>query len=292
MKFNKSKLEHRFVSSHIKPKVEKGILPIPMSLKDGQILDKYWKIIIPGTPISDSRPRHTNGGLVYNPNKAILMKIIDKVLEDAEPEFKNEVCVLGPMRIDIDAHIKLTKKMVDLLKNKYPYYYKLLLDGECMRGPVKKDNDNFEKVTWDCFQSQQIILQDEHVIENYTTKHGVLYSELEYVEINIYYTDESTLEKDIVMQSKEYLAYQLSSKYKRLNKIPDSKWKKTFYSNIVNYYKGKKVKEVTPDLLKPFFRVLDKMKAPELELIESQGKNVKEKKEIILANIKKLIQNS
>lgn len=264
---NNRQIEDRFNSSSIKPLIKKSDLKSPYML--GRLkLDKKWELVIPGNPIADSRPRHVGAeegpGHFYNPHLASYLKVLKKVMEVADPNYENEVCILSPMYVEINIYKKIPSAHMKYLGEDE---LKDLKEEKLHASSVIEDNDNIEKVNWDGNQHLNTILKDEYIVKNKTEKFFIENADRQRTELTIYYTDKPTFVSPLIKRIKEYAYYSISIKYKRINKIPDRKWKYVFYKNIFDFfstYKGQKK-------LEPIKRVLDKYKVEELKLLGEEG---------------------
>lgn len=261
------KVNDRFNESTIKPLIRKSTLKIPYKL--GRMsFEKKWELIIPGNPIADSRPRHVGEeggpGHFYNPHLASYLKVLKRTMELADPNYENEVCILSPMAVYINVYEKIPNTHLKYLNKEE---LKDLEEEKLHACSTIKDNDNIEKVNWDANQHLNTILKDEYVVKNHTEKFFVKEANRQRTELTIYYTDKPTFATPLIKKIKEYAYYSISMKYKRLNKIPDNKWKYIFYKNLYDFfttYKGQKK-------LSPIKRVLDGYKVDELKLLEIEG---------------------
>lgn len=279
---NNKQVEERFKNSSIKPLIRKSDLKNPYKL--GRIsLDKKWELVIPGNPIADSRPRHVGEsegvGHFYNPHLASYLKILKKTMELADPNYENEVCILSPMVVSIKIYEKIPNTHMKYLGKEE---LEDLEEEKLHACSTVKDNDNIEKVNWDGNQHLNTILKDEYVVKNETEKFFIKNKDRERTELTIYYTDKPTFITPFITRIKEFGYYSISIKYKRINKIPDNKWKYTFYKNIFNFfseYKGQKK-------LAPIKKVLDTYKVEELKLLGEEGT-----REVIINKILNNVQN-
>ena len=245
---NKEDIRNRFRSSNYKATTEILELEEPLLIKNC-IFNKICKVIIPGLPIADSRPRHRqspDGDIwVYNPHKANLMKVFNEIYSTSDT--LKGLCILGPMYVQINMYKPIPKVYLPILSK----YEKGLLKKECFMCFSTPDVDNIEKINYDVFQDDKysIILRDEMVVSNNTNKIFVERPEDARVEINIYYNDNiPKWAKELTERTKEYLKFTLSMKYKFINNIPDENWGKVFYKNIISFYKRTKSKEILTSL--------------------------------------------
>lgn len=276
---NKSKVEARFNDSSIKPFVSVSNIK---GYKIGSLnLDKLYTLIIPGTPISDSRPRHrADGDYFYNPHLASYLKVLKRTLELADINNEYEICILSPMYVNIKVYRKIPNTHLRYLNKDE---LKDLEDEILPASSIMMDNDNIEKVTWDSLQVMNTILKDEYVVENKTEKYFTKYSNRERLEIYIYYTDNNCYSTPLIKRIKEYMYYTISMKYKRIKKIDDRFWRDIFYRNIVNFYTTYKGKKETKGIQK----VLSGYKVEELRLIEN-GTNREIIEKTIISNIESI----
>lgn len=243
--------------------------------------NKLLRIVVPGKPVIDSRPRGKNGSegiFFYNPHKAQLMKIFDEIYKDSD-ELKG-ICIMGPICIILNAYVTIPKGMWKILSNKE----KALVKKEEFVAMVKPDVDNMEKINYDVLQDDyfSIILRDESIIANRTHKIFVDSPSKNRVEILIYYSDRIPgWAKDNIESSIEYLKASISLKYKFINQIPDDQWKKVFYKNIASFYK--KTKKDVEKAVRQILRLYNKK---DLELLEPNGT-----KEVAIENIIKNVKN-
>lgn len=263
----------------ITPYVEKGIK-----------FNTQMKITIPGTPISDSRPRHTfnietGGSHVYNPHKENLMKIFKEIYNESE-ELKS-IIILSPIIIHIKYYIKISKDIIKTLNKKELKD----LEKERLYCVFRKDNDNIEKVHFDVLQDlkYQVIHRDEFIVKNTTEKIYTIDNERVELTIDFNRNNPKWME-DIVYNSDEYFSYSISYKYKIINNISDNKWQKVFYKNIYNYKKNN-MKKKSDKFLRKIEHVLKKTyNADTIKLIDNSNKKFDKKIECILNNVKLLLE--
>lgn len=233
--FTKEKVETRFRRSIHKPTVVNE----PITNNDPTYKEYSHRlfILIPGPPIADNRVRfNTIMGTAYNSHKASLMKIFGEIYKGSILE---NICILGPVRIEINVYKSLKKVYLKTLDKKS----KNKLDKELLLDTFKQDNDNLEKIHWDVLQDlkHMIILQDEMITTNITNKFSVIDDRFARVEINIYYnTNQPQWIMDRVKSSSEYYLYTISAKY--LRQFPTKDWKRIFYTNALKFWKDKKSK--------------------------------------------------
>ena len=281
----KKDLARRFDSSSISPLIIKKDLDKSEYKYVGDLpLTKYWKMVIPGSPISDSRPRHT-AIVTYNPHKAILEKIIKEVELRCDAKYKNSVCIKSPFYIELRAYVCPTNVMKNHIKKDFPLMYEALKKGT-LPAPHFQDNDNFEKVHWDCLQSNFTILKDDYAIKNNTEKWYIMDKDKERVEIEIYYTDmNGAFWEDKTLSDKAYLNYIISPRYKIHKNIPDKKWKTYFYSAIADFFMTHKSKNST----KGVKQYISKKFTSEDSSLLSSASNHEKRIEDICNNIDKLV---
>lgn len=263
----------------ITPYVEKGIK-----------FNTQMKITIPGTPISDSRPRHTfnietGGSHVYNPHKENLMKIFKEIYNESE-ELKS-IIILSPIIIHIKYYIKISKDIIKTLNKKELKD----LEKERLYCVFRKDNDNIEKVHFDVLQDlkYQVIHRDEFIVKNTTEKIYTIDNERVELTIDFNRNNPKWME-DIVYNSDEYFSYSISYKYKIINNISDNKWQKVFYKNIYNYKKNN-MKKKSDKFLRKIEHILKKTyNADTIKLIDNSNKKFDKKIECILNNVKLLLE--
>lgn len=279
---NKKEIDNIFKFSKIKPIIKDELLTTPIKIRNLS-LEKKLTIIIPGKPISDSRPKNnTNLGIFYNLHKGNLMKIFARCVEDANPcDFG--IIILSPMYVHTIAYQTIPKAHLKYLpKNELPF-----LKEENIPGTYLKDNDNIEKVHYDVLQDNKwnMIIKDDYIIKNTTEKVFIEDPLRQRVEIEIYYTNKKHWSFNILKTTKEFLGYILSIKYKLINNIPDNRWKRVFYQNLSNYFVDNPVGKNTMTRIK---NTLSYYKIEELKLLEN-GKKKDEIIENILKNVALLL---
>lgn len=258
----KDDVKRRFSNSNWKSEVNLMKLNKPLNFLNFKF-NQLLTIVIPGHPIIDSRPRflQKKDGTIgtYNPHKAQLMKIFKVIYEDS-PVLQG-ICILGPMRIELDIYEKIPNNYLKLL-NKEEIK---LLEKEQLPAVTKPDVDNGMKITYDVNQDleYQVILRDEHVVDSQTSKIFVKDRADERMVMRIYFSNDiPRWYKDILYNSKDYLLYNLSMKYKFINQIPDDKWGKEFFKILTNFIKRTKKNPVnTVDY------VISKYKKADLDLL-------------------------
>lgn len=258
----KDDVKRRFSNSNWKSEVNLMKLNKPLNFLNFKF-NQLLTIVIPGHPIIDSRPRflQKKDGTIgtYNPHKAQLMKIFKVIYEDS-PVLQG-ICILGPMRIELDIYEKIPNNYLKLL-NKEEIK---LLEKEQLPAVTKPDVDNGMKITYDVNQDleYQVILRDEHVVDSQTSKIFVKDRADERMVMRIYFSNDiPRWYKDILYNSKDYLLYNLSMKYKFINQIPDDKWGKAFFKILTNFIKRTKKNPVnTVDY------VISKYKKADLDLL-------------------------
>ena len=258
----KDDVKRRFSNSNWKSEVNLMKLNKPLNFLNFKF-NQLLTIVIPGHPIIDSRPRflQKKDGTIgtYNPHKAQLMKIF-KVIYDDSPVLQG-ICILGPMRIELDIYEKIPNNYLKLL-NKDEIK---LLEKEQLPAVTKPDVDNGMKITYDVNQDleYQVILRDEHVVDSQTSKIFVKDRADERMVMRIYFSNDiPRWYKDILYNSKDYLLYNLSMKYKFINQIPDDKWGKEFFKILTNFIKRTKKNPVTT-----VDYVISKYKKADLDLL-------------------------
>ena len=284
---NKQDIEKRYEG--INKKTLCLVEPIVPFVKNGIKFDTRLLITIPGTPISDSRPRHTTNfdtgtSHVYNPHKENLMKIFKEIYNESE-ELKS-MLIISPIIFNIKYYIKIPKDTKKKLNKKELK----LLEKEQLFCVFRKDNDNIEKVHFDVLQDlkYQVIHRDEFIVENTTQK---LYTEdNERVEVTIDFNrNHPKWMENILYDSEEYFNYSITPKYKIINNIEDDKWMKIFYKNIYNY-KKKHTSKKSDKFLRKIESILRKTyNAEYIKYIEDSNVNYDKKIEIILNNVNKLL---
>ena len=284
---NKKDIEKRY--SGIDKSTLSKVEPITPFIRNGIKFDTRLTIAIPGTPISDSRPRHTLNfdiGMshVYNPNKENLMKVFKEIYNESE-ELRS-MLIISPIIFHIKYYLKIPKDAKKKLNKKELS----LLEKEELACVFRKDNDNIEKVHFDVLQDlkYQVIHRDEFIIENNTQK---LYTiDNERVEITIDFNrNHPKWMEDIIYESEEYFNYSITPKYKIISNISDDKWKKVFYKNIYNYKKKHSSKK-SDKFLKKIESILRKTyNAESIKLIEGSSVNFDKKIDMILNNVKILL---
>lgn len=258
----KDDVKRRFSNSNWKSEVNLMKLNKPLNFLNFKF-NQLLTIVIPGHPIIDSRPRflQKKDGTIgtYNPHKAQLMKIF-KVIYDDSPVLQG-ICILGPMRIELDIYEKIPNNYLKLLNKEEMK----LLEKEQLPAVTKPDVDNGMKITYDVNQDleYQVILRDEHVVDSQTSKIFVKDRADERMVMRIYFSNDiPRWYKDILYNSKDYLLYNLSMKYKFINQIPDDKWGKAFFKILTNFIKRTKKNPVnTVDY------VISKYRKPDLDLL-------------------------
>lgn len=234
----KSDVERRFSNHDLSSLVE--IEDLRPFTKHGVKFSRKLTITIPGHPITDSRPRFKAGdegfSHAYNPHKANLMKIFQEIYKDNDT--LNGITILSPSIIDIKYYLKIPNDIKKLLK---PKELDLLSKGDLF-SISKKDNDNIEKVHFDVSQDfkYQILLRDETIVDNNTSKFFVDDGKKEKVVITYTFGDVPYWMRPQLEASTEYLKHIISLKYKVINGIEDNEWGKTFYKNIALWYKRNK----------------------------------------------------
>lgn len=258
----KDDVKRRFSNSNWKSEVNLIKLNKPLNFLNFKF-NQLLTIVIPGHPIIDSRPRflQKKDGTIgtYNPHKAQLMKIF-KVIYDDSPVLQG-ICILGPMRIELDIYEKIPNNYLKLL-NKDEIK---LLEKEQLPAVTKPDVDNGMKITYDVNQDleYQVILRDEHVVDSQTSKIFVKDRADERMVMRIYFSNDiPRWYKDILYNSKDYLLYNLSMKYKFINQIPDDKWGKEFFKILTNFIKRTKKNPVNT-----VNYVISKYKKADLDLL-------------------------
>lgn len=258
----KDDVKRRFSNSNWKSEVNLMKLNKPLNFLNFKF-NQLLTIVIPGHPIIDSRPRflQKKDGTIgtYNPHKAQLMKIFKVIYEDS-PVLQG-ICILGPMRIELDIYEKIPNNYLKLLNKEEMK----LLEKEQLPAVTKPDVDNGMKITYDVNQDleYQVILRDEHVVDSQTSKIFVKDRADERMVMRIYFSNDiPRWYKDILYNSKDYLLYNLSMKYKFINQIPDDKWGKEFFKILTNFIKRTKKNPVnTVDY------VISKYKKADLDLL-------------------------
>lgn len=277
--FKKSDIETRFKNSNIKHTAELEILKNPIVFGNLKF-NRRLTIVIPGSPIVDERTRFTMAGdgfFGYNPAKNNLKKIFEHIYDDSE--MLNRLVILSPMTIDLKVYKVLQKNHAKILTKKDIE----LVKKEKFLSFSKPDNDNIEKVHFDVIQDDayNVILRDENIVSNTTTKYHVYNKEDERVEITILYIDTPAYLKEFVYDSVEYFKYTISLKYKLINNVSDETFAKEFYRNILLFYKKTKKK----DIMKPILRSLSYYDTRSLRLLAT-GNN----KDEIISNIVKTVE--
>lgn len=187
------------IDNYVPAKISKN------DLMHEDLFDKKLSLVIPGTPVSDSRPRGTKSGHFYNPNKNALKKLFKKLYE--EDELLLNTCVTYPHMLVLRIYVEPKKAFDAALPDE-------ILEKENAPALGLKDNDNIEKVHWDILQDDafKIILNDSSIIKNYTEKY---YSNNPRVEIDVLYSEDylyDCYEKSI-KKSMVYNKFKLSRKY-------------------------------------------------------------------------------
>ena len=286
----KSDIENRFINSNVNTVSEIIDLKKPINMINVS-LNKMCRIVIPGEPIVDGRIKYTKSindvTHTYNPNKQQLMKVFKHIYDSSD--ILHGLIILGPIYAEIDVFVKIPKTYLKYLNKKDK---QLLAEGKFI-GCSTPDVDNIEKINYDILQDTAygIILRDEMVIRNQTTKYFVSDTKDCKVEIRLFYND--TMPRwcrEITYSTNVYLKYKISMKYKLINNIPDGDWQKIFFQNIINWYKDTKknpvntVKHALKYYSKSDIDLLYKASSKEvainiiLDLVESLLKMTKEKK--------------
>ena len=236
----KDELEARFSMYNYKATTGYTVLNKPLAHYNNNFHRKL-SIVIPGPPIIDSRPRYTSvSNSFYNPHKANLMKVFKTVYD--ESDILNTITIMSPMVVHLRIYTEIPKVYrKHLSKNDL----KRLVNGDFLAFS-KPDNDNVEKVHFDVLQDYRygIIMRDENIVSNTSTKFFVNDKFDQRVEIDIYYNDIPSYARSIIVQSADYLKYSLSLKNKVINNIDDKDFAKFFYKTIVEHYKKTKSKQI------------------------------------------------
>lgn len=186
------------------------------------------KIIIPGPPVSDGRPRlNKETEKFYNEKKVFLCGIFEVMYK--MDKLLRKTCIITPHRIRIYTYTNPTKKELDYMSDE-----EVLTDSINSIGA--QDNDNIEKVNWDVLQASQfmIILNDSYTIMNETHK---FYSYTPRTEIFIDFDSfyKSKLYEYKITSSMEYRMYLCSYKYtKDINEWDDSYISKYLAKHLPN----------------------------------------------------------
>lgn len=278
----KSDIEERFKNSNIKYSADLEILAKPIKFEN-LIFNRRLSIVIPGSPIVDERTRFTMTGdsfFGYNPAKNNLKKIFEYIYDSSE--MLNRLVILSPMTIDLKVYKVLQKNHAKILSKKDIE----LIKQEKFVSFSKPDNDNIEKVHFDVIQDDayNVILRDENIVSNTTTKYHVYDPADERVEITILYTETPAYLKEFVYDSVEYFKYTISLKSKLINNISDEEFAKEFYRNIAIFYKKTKKKDITKTVL----RVLSFYDTKSLYLL-ANGNNKDDVINNIIKNVEKII---
>ena len=181
---NKDGLEARFKYSAYKK--EATITAIKPFKVLAYTYNRCLKIIIPGQPMVDSRPRgKKNDSAIsfYNPHKAILMKIFKEIYKDSE--VLQNTFITGPMYIKMIAYDSMPKVWQKKLNSKE----KQLLMQEKLVNISDPDVDNYQKVHYDVMQDPEyaIFLDDEAIVDCNTHKIFVPEDKDKRMEVYIYY---------------------------------------------------------------------------------------------------------
>lgn len=270
--FTKKTVEERLKKNNYEPSAKLYSLP-------GE-LDRVLHIVIPGIPIADDRIRSNKIlDTMYNPHKAALMKVFDKVYESC-PILQN-ICIMGTMKIKMNVYVPMIKKYLKILDDKNLEK----LNKEKLNAVTRPDNDNYEKVHFDVLQDDKymILLRDEAIFENHTTKYYVADDRNCRVEIFIYFSSQiDPWYLTTVTSSTQYFKYTISPKYMRINKIPEEKWSKTMVENAKVFRSfNRKI-----GLLRPLKQLLYRLSTPEIHILGENGKNREESE----SNIYKMIE--
>ena len=241
---NKSAIEQRFLEAD-------GLYPLVEEIKEKNIYiaDGFeymfnYKLVIkvPGKVVADSRPRGIENivnmrGHKYNPNKELLIKIFKDVYKDSLLE---DLTIFSPLKFDIKIFGHMPKRYQDIHKK-----LKLEMYIPFVSYP---DVDNVAKVFYDVMQDAkyQIIFNDNSIFDTRISK---VYSEKEYVEMNIYFNKElSEFEEFILKESLDFLYYLISYKYIKKKIKPEA------YVNYVRFKYNERKKTPNPKKLRSVLR--------------------------------------
>ena len=132
-----------------------------------------------------------------------------------------------------------------------------------------------------------LIFDDAYIVKNSTEKIAVLDPEEERVEIEFFYcSNVPKVYLDILTRRKEYFGYLISPTYKAINNIPDHKWKKVFYKNVIDFLSSNKK---PGDIMTRAKEIINyAYKTHQLRWIED-GKNKEIIKETILKNVRSIM---
>lgn len=275
---NKTAVDRRFEKTLIKPVIRlyKGTALRPQ----GSLLvyNRMLNVVIPGKPIADGRVRFGQDS-IYNPNKANMMKIFDRIYKGSEAE---KLTIFGHVRFDITVYLPLPKTYKKIIG---PDNFKLVESGN-FHAPTKPDNDNFEKICYDLLQDRHylILFADECIIDNRTTKFYVPSEQLARIEMRVYFNDPAEIwMMDKLKTNKDYLGYLISPKYMNRH-IKPSKWKSYFYKTINEWVKNNKNNKSVPTTVKNILRVYN---TEELRLI-GEGRNIDAVKFNIIKDVERI----
>lgn len=235
----------------------------PAKIKDNdeyftELFDKKLSIVIPGIPITDSRPRASSSGYFYNPNKNKLNKLFKEIYK--EDKLLQETFIDHPVGLVLKIYHKPKKKFERKLD-------KERLKNEEIVSVRRKDNDNFEKVHWDILEDKEyrILLTDRLVCKNVTEKFYTLDNPR--IEIDILYNSknkylEGIYESDIKSTVK-YRKFLLSETYLDTKDFSDKEYVEHFKEHV-KYFSLSKVstfmkflkKNVNKDRLKILIKEL------------------------------------
>ena len=185
-------------------------------------------ITIPGTPVSDGRPRTNHSTQhFYNEKKEFLKKIFREIYK--KDERLRKLCITTPHRIIIKTYSYPTKLEMKYMSDKE------ILTEEVL-SITAKDNDNVEKVNWDVLQDSEfmILLNDQYTVWNTTLKY---YSFTPRTVIQIDFSKDYTSElyERKITDSMEYRVYLCSKKYiKNMKNMTDDEAVKYLSNNLIN----------------------------------------------------------
>lgn len=214
-------------------RVPSKTINLPKSKRLYYKYDKALTIVLPGEPISDSRPRlNTQTDLFYNPHKAYLMKLFGEIYK--RDKLLRTICVMTPHAFVIRNFVAPSKK---ILKAFAKNGKGMTEDVLCIK---QKDNDNIEKVHFDVMQDikYSVIIDDKLITHNFSSK---FYSMKPRVEIEIQFPSEQTMKDnpefdiylELIKESAEYKKFHITKKYIfDISKTPYNKFPKVFFDTL------------------------------------------------------------
>lgn len=187
--------------------VQEHYEPASISIvKDNKDFDRMLRLVIPGDPVSDGRPRENKKlEIFYNQKKEFLRKIFRSIYK--MDTLLQRLSILTPHRIEVRTYSLPTAVEAKYLSPEE-------ISGEGVFSIGNKDNDNVEKVNWDVLQDTEfmIILNDSLTVNNETFKY---YSYKPRTEICVYFSTTFTnlLYEQKIIKSMEYKFFMCSKKF-------------------------------------------------------------------------------